>query len=336
MLFIFIIFSCCFVNFYNRPDDLFLAVGVAKDMCIKPRSASGSAILLFHVDPHSGAMTLSHTTIIDAIPSAVTAFGGRLLAGVGSVLRLYDVGKKQLLRKCEARIPTMITALDTQGWRVFAGDNSYSLLIFQYQTADNRFVLVADDLNPRAITCLLPLDYETVAIADRMGNFTVLRLTAAVAEDLENDTRAGVVLAKRGHLFGAPHKLERLAEFYLGDTIMSLKKCSMWPGARELVLYTTISGAYGVFLPFAQRQDALFCQNLEMRMRSEAPAALLGRDHLTYRSYYAAVKSVIDGDLCEEFTSLEDSRQQSVANDLGINHAELMFKLEELRTAAGL
>ena len=28
-------------------------------------------------------------------------FKGRLLAGVGNVLRIYELGKKKLLRKCE-------------------------------------------------------------------------------------------------------------------------------------------------------------------------------------------------------------------------------------------
>ena len=32
------------------------------------------------------------------------AFQGRLIAGVGKALRLYDIGKKKLLRKAENRV----------------------------------------------------------------------------------------------------------------------------------------------------------------------------------------------------------------------------------------
>ena len=31
-------------------------------------------------------------------------FQGRLLAGVGRLLRIYDLGKKKLLRKCENKV----------------------------------------------------------------------------------------------------------------------------------------------------------------------------------------------------------------------------------------
>ena len=35
---------------------------------------------------------------------ALLAFKGRLVAGVGKSLRLYDMGKKKLLRKVETRL----------------------------------------------------------------------------------------------------------------------------------------------------------------------------------------------------------------------------------------
>jgi splicing factor 3B subunit 3 len=53
----------------------------------------------------------------------VAAFKGRLLAGVGSSLRIYEAGKKKLLRKCEHRkLPTHVTSLHTSGDRIYVGD----------------------------------------------------------------------------------------------------------------------------------------------------------------------------------------------------------------------
>ena len=37
------------------------------------------------------------------LPGALRAFHGRLLASVGRLVRIYDMGKKKLLRKCENR-----------------------------------------------------------------------------------------------------------------------------------------------------------------------------------------------------------------------------------------
>lgn len=41
---------------------------------------------------------------MDDVPLALLAFQGRLAAGVGKALRLYDIGKKKLLRKVENKV----------------------------------------------------------------------------------------------------------------------------------------------------------------------------------------------------------------------------------------
>lgn len=117
------------------------------------------------------------------------------------------------------------------------------------------------------------------------------------------------------------------------------------------------------------RQDHDFFQHLEMHMRSEFPP-LCGRDHLSFRSYYFPVKvgivfthlsyfynivstaehvwkyifednknkfrhflqNVIDGDLCEQFNSMDPHKQKSVAEELDRTPPEVSKKLEDIRT----
>lgn len=43
-------------------------------------------------------------TETDDVPTALMAFQGRLVAGVGRALRIYDMGKKKLLRKTENKV----------------------------------------------------------------------------------------------------------------------------------------------------------------------------------------------------------------------------------------
>lgn len=38
------------------------------------------------------------------MPLAIAPFQGRVLVGVGKLLRIYDMGKKKLLRKCENKV----------------------------------------------------------------------------------------------------------------------------------------------------------------------------------------------------------------------------------------
>lgn len=74
-------------------------------------------------------LELMHKTPVDGIPGAMTAFKGRLLAGVGPLLRLYDLGKKKLLRKCEYRqLPHHVASLHTIGSRIYAADVQVRLL----------------------------------------------------------------------------------------------------------------------------------------------------------------------------------------------------------------
>ena len=135
----------------------------------------------------------------------------------------------------------------------------------------------------------------------------------------------------RGLLNGASQKADTLASFHVGEIVMSLQKATLIPGGSESLVYTTLSGTVGVLVPFTSHEDHEFFQTLEMHMRSEHPP-LCGRDHLSFRSYYYPVKNVIDGDLCEQFNSIEAVTQKSIARDLDKTSSEVSKRLEDVRT----
>jgi splicing factor 3B subunit 3 len=56
-----------------------------------------------------------------------------------------------------------------------------SVHFFRYNKTDNKLYCFADDVHPRYITAMTLLDYDTVAAADKFGNFFVLRLPADVS-----------------------------------------------------------------------------------------------------------------------------------------------------------
>ena len=68
-------------------------------------------------------------------------------------------------------------------------------------------------------------------------------------------------------------------------------------------------------------------------MRSEK-SSLVGRDHLAWRGYYVPVKSVVDGDLCEQFARLPGPKQSAIASELDRTVGEVLKKLEQLRVTA--
>lgn len=310
----------------------YLAVGIGKELQLNPRGCAGGAIDVYRIDPTCSNLEFLHRTETDDVPGALCGFQGRLLAGVGRILRIYDLGKKKLLRKCENKhIPNQIANLQTMGQRIYVSDVQESVFFVRYKRAENQIIIFADDTHPRWITATTLLDYDTIATADKFGNVSILRLPSSVTDDVDEDPTGTKSLWDRGLLSGASQKAENICTFHVGEIVMSLQKATLIPGGSESLLYATLSGSVGVLVPFTSREDFDFFQHLEMHMRNENPP-LCGRDHLSYRSAYYPVKNVMDGDLCEQFTSMDPAKQKSIASDLGRTPNEVAKKLEDIRT----
>ena len=266
------------------------------------------------------------------MPKALAAFAGRLLAGVGNRVRLYDMGKKKLLRKCELKgLPTMVHSIHViSPSRLVVGDLAESFHYVKYQRQENTFILFADDAAPRWLTASAVLDANTVAGADKFGNIFVTRLPKEVSDDVDDAqllTSAGANEALS--LNGAPSKSDEVVQFHVGETVTSLQKATLAPGCAEVLLYTTIMGAVGVLLPLTSKDDFELMQALEMHLRQEAPP-LSGRDQLFFRSAYFPVKGVVDGDFCLAFNTLPPDEQRAIADELDRSPSDISKKLEEL------
>lgn len=83
-------------------------------------------------------MELVYSTPCEDIPSAFGEIKGKLLAGIGSTLRVYDMGIKKLLRKHENKsLKQLIVAIRSSGDRIFAADASESVHVLKYRPEDN-------------------------------------------------------------------------------------------------------------------------------------------------------------------------------------------------------
>ncbi|GAU95977.1 hypothetical protein RvY_07491 [Ramazzottius varieornatus] len=323
-------FSVCLVQFAARAEDeYFVVIGTAVDLQLKPRQlGSGGRLRTYRFADEFTRLELVHVTMVEEVPHAIAAFQGRVAVGMGRLLRLYDLGKKKLLRKCESKqIPNMITDVKTMGSRLYVSDVNESVHFVKYKAKENVLNIFADDTVPRFVTCSLVLDYNTVVLGDKFGNVSVTRISTSVNEDHEDDPAS---FWDRGYLNGASQKSEPICQFYIGETISSLQKTTLIPGGSESIVYTTLSGRIGALVPFSSKEDQDFFQHLEMHLRNEKPP-LCGRDHLQYRSYYWPVKSVVDGDLCEQYNALDYGKQKEIAEELDRTPNEIAKKLEDIR-----
>ncbi|EPT04569.1 hypothetical protein FOMPIDRAFT_95487 [Fomitopsis schrenkii] len=327
-------FSIAIVPFAVNGGELHLVVGTAQDTFIAPRSCTTGWIRTYRFTEDGTNLELLHKTDTNDVPLAIMAFQGRLVAGVGKALRLYDMGKKKLLRKVENKgFASAIVSLSTQGSRILVGDMQESVFFAVYKPPENRLLVFADDTQPRWVTSMAMVDYNTVVAGDRFGNVFVNRLDPKISDQVDDDPTGAGILHEKGVLAGAPHKTRMLAHFHVGDIIMSIHKVSLVAGGREVLMYTGLHGTIGILVPFVSKEDVDFISTLEQHMRTEQ-LSLVGRDHLAWRGYYVPVKGVVDGDLCETFARLPASKQSAIAGELDRTVGEVLKKLEQLRVTA--
>ncbi|PLN75625.1 pre-mRNA-splicing factor rse1 [Aspergillus taichungensis] len=324
--------SVATVPFTSQDDETFLVVGTAKDMTVSPPSSGGGFIHIYRFQEDGRELEFIHKTKVEHPPLALLAFQGRLVAGLGPILRVYDLGMKQLLRKCQAPVvPNTIVGLQTQGSRIVVSDVRESVTYVVYKYQENVLIPFVDDSVSRWTTSTVMVDYETVAGGDKFGNIWLVRCPKKISDEADEEGSGAHLIHERGYLHGTPNRVELMAHVYTQDIPTSLHKAQLVAGGRDILVWTGFHGTVGMLVPFVSREDVDFFQNLEMNLAAQNPP-IAGRDHLIYRSYYAPVKGVIDGDLCETYFLLPNDMKMMIAGDLDRSVREIERKISDMRT----
>lgn len=101
----------------------------------------------------------------------------KFLAGVGNCLRLYDIGKKRILKKAEIKnLTSPVNTIKIWGQRIFATEVNDSFHMYKYKPREQTFFDIADDVLNRYITTSAILDYHTIIGADKFENIFVSRV----------------------------------------------------------------------------------------------------------------------------------------------------------------
>ena len=129
--------SVAMVAMRERGGETFVVVGTVKDMTLHPRMHKGGFVHVYRLIETK--LTLLHSTPVDDVPGAIVGFGGRALISVGKVLRIYDLGKRKLLRKAENKsFPTFITNIRVYGERIYVSDMQESFHLCKYKRLENQ------------------------------------------------------------------------------------------------------------------------------------------------------------------------------------------------------
>lgn len=313
--------SAALVPFESRDNAYFLAVGVATGLKFNPYRFASAAIHLYKVGEDGRSLEFYHKTDTDDVPMALLAFKGKLIAGIGRNLSLYDCGKKSLLRKAQTPncVPTRIMGLKTQGSRIIVSDQSQSVtyVVHKELVHPNRLIPFADDTVARWTTAAEMADYDTVVGGDKFGNIWMVRCPAKVSEASDETMDGQHLVQDKSYLNGAANRVDLAMHYFANDIPMAIQKTSLLYGGDKIVFWAGLQGTLGALIPFVSRHNFQLFQQLEMALRNDKENKMIsGRDHLAFRSYYIPVKSVIDGDLIETFLTLAKDEQERIVGSM--------------------
>ncbi|KAG5354548.1 Pre-mRNA-splicing factor RSE1 [Yarrowia sp. B02] len=259
-----------------------------------------------------------HTTSVEKPPLALVGYNNLLIAGVGNQMRLYALGLKQLLRKAQVELSKRVTCLDVfpGSNRVAVGDILQSVtvcVILEENSGSSEdsaghviYPLVCDSIQ-RQVTCLTFVDYQTLAVGDRFGGFTMLRIPAEASKLADEDFSA-VHLRQLEPTFNATarYRFDHVTSFHLEDVPVNI---GMFSGS---LVVSCLLGTVASFTPVASDKEGRQLKTIE-KFVAESDPGLMGRDHLKFRGYYVPVKGVVDGDMVREVLEMSAEKRKEVA-----------------------
>ena len=143
-------FSVCTCKFPQHSEETFIIVGTCKDLTLHPKRWTACFLHVYRLLGDS--LQLLHRTEVEDVPLCMIEFQGRLLVGIGRCLRMYDLGKRKLLKKCENKsLPAAVVRLQCSGDRIFVGDMMESVLFVKYRRHENVLATFADDAATRFV-----------------------------------------------------------------------------------------------------------------------------------------------------------------------------------------
>jgi splicing factor 3B subunit 3 len=169
-------------------DTALVVVGCAQDLDMMTRTGKRYVLKVFAAADCKKNCTLKplYETEIERFPTAMSNCNGRLAVGMGSVLRIYDISHKALLRVCDfAGFPSTspISRIASQDNRIFVGHLSNSISILRMNDRSHMMELLASDTShPRFITALASLSRSVVCGGDMFGNVFVMNIPESVED----------------------------------------------------------------------------------------------------------------------------------------------------------
>lgn len=325
--------STCIGTFPEFGAEPVVVVGVAENYTQNPVTHSGGLLIAYRFEgvPNSSDIQISsrpiHPTALERdIPTALHAMKGFLLVGTANPqngIQVFQWGKTQFLLKDKiALFESPIVRIQSKESSIIVADSTFSVYFLRYRSKggsfgysdSDSFSLLADDSVPRRVTAVTFLDNDTVAVGDKFGSISILRLPMELSsmESGRNDD-AWKTAVGQGTL--RLPKLKQLNTFHVGDVVTDLFCALKETNGNPMLflLYTTIRGAIGVISPLTSDAQFIQLHHLQTIIRGSC-APTVGVEHHLFRSRYYSTSTLIDADFIGQFKTLP-SRDRQLVHD---------------------
>ena len=121
-------------------SELYLFAGMGINATHSPQGCALGYIKTYKFINEGRELQLLHSTSCEDIPYAFNQCAGKLVAGIGNIVRIYDLGQKKLLKKQEnRRFVSNITAIRVvnETGRIYAADLSNSVHVLKFNPDDS-------------------------------------------------------------------------------------------------------------------------------------------------------------------------------------------------------
>ena len=202
-------------------------------------------------------------------------------------------------------------------WVASYSDNVRAIVVLK----DEKKVCHVVDPIPRQVNSLIVLDDTSVAVGDRFGVISILRLPDDVA--IEKPWR--YVNINEMKLI----RLERVASFSVGQTITSLM---LSPNPNQpTIFYTTLLGQIGALIPISNEEDF----NKLASVETQTEKACSGEFGLIHpKTVDSGRMAVLNGDMISMLRLLATDSQERIETGLKVHKEWVMGVICRLKTSA--
>lgn len=259
--------------------------------------------------------TLIQSLPIDDRPNVLSFIKGIVLVGSGRhIYPMFQKNEKWIFDTDGlASIHTQVGFIGISDNIVWVGDKTQSVICFAFKTYDKnqpKLVPIACDTEPKQLTAMQVLDKYQIAVADRFGTISILKLPDDIIANspwrASHMPERGIFMPQCGHLI-------KIASYNVGEAITSLMKSKY----NDALFYTSLLGQIGILVPIPSEEDYMYLQAAENLTNQQwqkdfSLMKLCKFQHLKV--------SVVSLDAIELIDQLSDESKVNIENLLVQNH----------------